>query len=277
MLTPARLPNSPISMAPIPIAGTLDPDVDVKASPSMGAVSEPVRVVGLVLHPRNDVSASVRRVLEWAGAHGVTVLGLDRDGARLPDGVQSADERGFVARVAGVLSLGGDGTMLGALRLVADRPVPVLGVIHGNLGFLTEVEPGDLEGALSRTVGGDFSVERRGALRADDGPGGVRALTAFNDLVLDAARRGAAVDVELAVGADAFGHYRADAVVVATPNGSTAYSYAAGGPVVSPSASAVTVTPVAPMSGISRPLVLGPDEPVTLTVRAGAGAAGRRS
>lgn len=210
-----------------------------------------MRVVGLVLHPRNDVSASVRRVLDWAGANGATVLGLDRDGPRLPDGVSRADENGFVTRVAGVLSLGGDGTMLGALRLVADRPVPVLGVNHGNLGFLTEVDPDDLEGALGRMVAGNFSVESRGALRADDGPDGVRPLTAFNDLVLDAARRGAAVAVELAVGADAFGHYRADAVVVATPNGSTAYSYAAGGPVVSPF-TAVTIAYVPDAARIVR-------------------------
>jgi NAD+ kinase len=218
--------------------------------------------LGLVVHPRNDVSASLDRALAWAGEHGVTVLGRAADHDRLPAGITPVEDDEFVARVLGVLSLGGDGTMLGALRLVAARPVPVLGVNHGNLGFLTEVSPAELADALSRLVDGRFSVEVRGALRVaadDDNP----ELTAFNDMVLRTTGRGATA-VDLTVGEDHFGRYRADALIIATPTGSTAYNYAAGGPVVSPSAQAVVVTPVAPMAGIGRAVVLGPDEPVVL-------------
>ncbi|MCO1657750.1 NAD(+)/NADH kinase [Pseudonocardia humida] len=229
--------------------------------------SAPDLAVGLVLHPRNDVSGSLDRALAWARSHDVGVLGREVDRARLPDGVAALPDADFARRVKGVLSLGGDGTMLGALRLVADRPepVPVLGVNHGNLGFLTEVSPAELEGALARLVAGEFSVESRGALRVDDGDG--PRLVAFNDMVLRGTR--GAMSAELVVGADHFGRYRADALIVATPTGSTAYNYAAGGPVVSPSAQTVVVTPVAPMSGISRALVLGPDEPVVLRPDAG--------
>jgi NAD+ kinase len=218
--------------------------------------------VGLVLHPRNDLSSSLDRMLAWSRAHGIGVLGRAADRDRLPAGVAGVDDAEFADRVGGVLSLGGDGTMLGALRLVAARPVPVLGVNHGNLGFLTEVAPRELEDALSRLLAGRFSVEVRGALRVA-ADGAADELTAFNDMVLRTTGRGATA-VDLTVGGDHFGRYRADALIVATPTGSTAYNYAAGGPVVSPSNHAVIVTPVAPMAGIGRTLVLGPDEPVVL-------------
>jgi NAD+ kinase len=218
--------------------------------------------IGLVLHPRNDVSGSLDRAMTWARAHGIVLLGRATDRDRLPPGITPVEDDEFVERVAGVLSLGGDGTMLGAMRLVAARPVPVLGVNHGNLGFLTEVAPRELEEALSRLLAGEFSVEVRGALRvAADGD--ADELTAFNDMVLRTTGRGA-TSVDLTVGDDHFGRYRADALIVATPTGSTAYNYAAGGPVVSPSNHAMIVTPVAPMAGIARTLVLGPDEPVVL-------------
>jgi NAD+ kinase len=235
------------------------------SAPAAGTAVD--RTVGLVVHPRNDVSGSIDRALTWAREHGVTVLGRATDRDRLPAGVTPVEDDEFVERVQGVLSLGGDGTMLGALRLVAARPVPVLGVNHGNLGFLAEVAPRELEEALSRLVTGRFSVEVRGALRVaadDDGA----ELTAFNDMVLRTTGRGATA-VDLTVGEDHIGRYRADALIVATPTGSTAYNYAAGGPVVSPSAQAVIVTPVAPMAGIGRALVLGPDEPVVLRPEAG--------
>ncbi|MDN5915040.1 MAG: NAD(+)/NADH kinase [Pseudonocardia sp.] len=235
-------------------------------------------LLGLVVHPWKDVAGSVERVLRWAGGHGVTVLARAGDRERIGAGAEYVDDAELVARADGVLSLGGDGTMLGALRLVAARPVPVLGVNHGNLGFLTETEPADLESTLGRLVEGDFSVESRGALRLDqDGPEGDgaegdgpqvdgTALTAFNDMVLRTATRGGTTAVDLDVAGEHFGHYRADALVVSSPSGSTAYNYAAGGPVVSPSLHAVVVTPVAPMSGISRPVVLGPEETIVLTL-----------
>ncbi|WP_218612148.1 NAD(+)/NADH kinase [Pseudonocardia sp. KRD291] len=221
--------------------------------------------LGLVVHPSTAVAGSVERTLRWADGHGLTILARTADRARIGDGAEYVDDAEFAARADGVLSLGGDGTMLGALRLVAARPVPVLGVNHGHLGFLTEIEPSDLEPTLARLVEGDFSVESRGALRLGSTVDGT-SLTAFNDLVLRAATRGGTTAVDLDVAGEHFGHYRADALVVSSPSGSTAYNYAAGGPVVSPSLHAVVVTPVAPMSGISRPVVLGPEETIVLTL-----------
>jgi NAD+ kinase len=221
-----------------------------------------VRTVGLVLHPTKPVGESVATIVAWAGGHGVQVLALDKD--RVPPEVQVVSAEDFVARVDGVIALGGDGTMLGAMRLVVDRPVPVMGVNHGNLGFLVEISPQGLEAALAKLAEGDFTVEQHGCLMATaDG----RELYAFNDVVLARLGRTGAVSVDLAVNDQQYGYYKCDAVVVSTPNGSTAYNYAAGGPVLSPSAACTVITPVAPMAGVGRAVVLGAGDHVSLTAR----------
>jgi NAD+ kinase len=225
-----------------------------------------VETIGLVLHPRKPVDESVATIQRWAGRAGQPVLALEQDRDRVPAGVEVVPAEEFRRRVTGVVSLGGDGTMLGAMRLVADRPVPVLGVNHGNLGFLVEVTPSGLEAALARLGSGDFTVEQHGCLVAETDGSVLTTRYGFNDLVLARLGRTGAVSVDLAVNERQYGYYRCDAVVLATPNGSTAYNYAAGGPVLSPSASCTVITPVAPMAGIGRAVVLGAGDLVSLTV-----------
>lgn len=217
--------------------------------------------VGLVVHPSKPVQTSVRTICEHAWAHGARVIVRQSQAARVP-GVETVPDEEFAEQVDAVISLGGDGTMLGALRLVVTRPVPVLGVNHGNLGFLVEVLPEHLQAALDQLLREEFTIEPHSCLDTVE-PAGLDA--AFNDVVLTRLGRGA-VSVDLTVNGQQFGYYRCDALVVATPTGSTAYNYAAGGPVVSPSAPAMVVTPVAPMAGVARPVVLGPNDDVRLHV-----------
>jgi NAD+ kinase len=193
-----------------------------------------VETIGLVLHPTKPVGDSIATIVEWAGQHGVRVLARAADHDRVPPPV--------------------------------DRPVPVLGVNHGNLGFLVEVNPSRLEDALARLADGDFTVEQHGCLVASAAGVDLTTRFGFNDVVLARLGRTGAVSVDLAVNDQQYGYYKCDAVVVSTPNGSTAYNYAAGGPVLSPSASCTVVTPVAPMAGISRAVVLGAGDRVSLTV-----------
>lgn len=214
--------------------------------------------LGVVVHPTRPVDGSVREILAWAAPDGARVLGRESDRGRLDPGVTCVDDETFAARVDGVVALGGDGTMLGALRLVARRPVPVLGVNHGHLGFLVEIDPSGLGDALNRMATGRFTVETHPGLAVGD-------RTAFNDVTLIRPRTTGSISVDLALREERYGYYRADAVVVATPSGSTAYNYGAGGPVLSPSVSAVVVTPVAPISGVSRSVVFGGDDVITLT------------
>ena len=221
--------------------------------------------LGLVVHPVRDTFAQAELVIAWAAEHGKEVVGLRTDVTRLPPGVRGVGEEEFAATVDAVVSLGGDGTMLGALRLVVARAVPVLGVNLGHLGFLVELEPRELPGALERIAVGDFTVEPHLCLRTELHTGDTHEqAVAFNDIALARTPGRGTVTAALSVADQRIGYLRCDAIVLATPTGSTAYSYAAGGPIVSPGADTLVVTPVAPMSGIGRPIVLGVEETVTI-------------
>ena len=130
------------------------------------ATLKPSGRLGLVLHPRSDPTPVVEKLTSWARSHGKQVIVDARDAARISDDVEPVSEAQLVDQADTLISLGGDGTMLGALRLVAHRPVPVLGVNLGNLGFLVEVEPHELDAALDRLDSGrlhDRGTQRGGA------------------------------------------------------------------------------------------------------------------
>ncbi|MGV9362194.1 NAD(+)/NADH kinase [Amycolatopsis sp. NPDC003731] len=216
---------------------------------------------GLVLHPRRDSAAAVEAVLGWAGNRNIEILGIEDEIVRLncaAEGV-SAEELGRRADL--LVSLGGDGTMLRAMRLADGQRAPVLGVNLGKLGFLAEVDVPDLPGALSAIDDHEFTVEPRLAV---DAVLQGRRITAFNDIAVVRVPGDGSAVVAVRVGGQPFVSYSADAVVVATPTGSTAYSFSAGGPITSPSVEALLVTPAAPHSAYSRGVVLSVHDEVTL-------------
>lgn len=216
---------------------------------------------GLVLHPRRDSAAAVEAVLGWAGNRNIEILGIADEIVRLNCAAIGVTAEELGRRSDLVVSLGGDGTMLRAMRLADGQRAPVLGVNLGKLGFLAEVDVPDLPGALSAIDDHQFTVEPRLAVDAVlEG----RRITAFNDIaVVRVPGEGSAV-VAVRVGGQPFVSYSADAVVVATPTGSTAYSFSAGGPITSPSVEALLVTPAAPHSAYSRGVVLSVHDEVTL-------------
>jgi NAD+ kinase len=223
--------------------------------------------IGLVLHPTRDCSAAVAQVADWAREGGAELVATTADARRVGvDGVLPVPEEVLAATCDGIIAMGGDGTILGAMRLVSARPVPVLGVNLGHLGFLAEVEGRELREALPAMAEGRVTTESRGCLvvRHRDWE-----WLAFNDAVLARVPGEGMVSATLSVGGQPYGHLRCDAVIIATAMGSTAYNYAAGGPVVSPGIEGVLVTPAAPMSGISRTLLLAPSEPLRLSIGAG--------
>ena len=219
-----------------------------------------------MLHPRRDPGPVLDAVGNWAALHGSRLLMRAEDAARWAGDVTVVSDAELAERAVAVVSLGGDGTMLGALRLVARRPVPVLGVNLGNLGFLVEVQPDELPTALDQLERSDFTIEQHSALWLD----GDEAV-AFNDLALVRVPGDGVVEATLAVGGQRMGRYRCDGLVISTSIGSTAYAYSAGGPVVSPALDAVVVAALAPMAGISRPMVTASDEPIRLTLQEGGG------
>jgi NAD+ kinase len=223
--------------------------------------------IGLVLHPRRDCSPAVGQVLTWTSTHGVELVAAADDVTRLrAPGLVPVPVDELASTCDGIIALGGDGTLLGAMRLVSGRPVPVLGVNFGRLGFLAEVEGAELERALTAMAEGGSTVEMRGCLVVRHGG---RESLAFNDAVVARVPGEGLVDATLSVAGHRYGHYRCDALILASPMGSTAYSYAAGGPVVSPGAEGILVTPSAPLNGIARSLLVGPNEPLRLELTRG--------
>jgi len=224
--------------------------------------------IALVLHPRRDPGSVLDAVGAWASSHGSRLLMRAADAARWAGNATVVSDAELVERATAVVSLGGDGTMLGALRLVARRPVPVLGVNLGHLGFLVEVQPEELHDALDRLERLDFTIEQHSALWL--GADGDEAV-AFNDLALVRVPGDGVVEAVLTVGGQRMGRYRCDGLVISTSIGSTAYAYSAGGPVVSPALDAVVVAPLAPLAGISRPMVTAASEPLCLELQASSG------
>jgi NAD+ kinase len=227
-----------------------------------------VETLGLVLHPTRDVTSVVSAVLGWSADHDVAVRIGVADATRAA-GARAVPD-GELAGSDAILSIGGDGTMLGALRLVSDDPRPVLGVNMGKLGFLVEIEPPELVTALDRLAAGDVTLEHHSCLHVTSGDS---SRVAFNDLALSRRPGDGTVNAILTIDDQQYGYFRADAVIMATATGSTAHSYSAGGPLLSPVTDAMVITPVAPMSGISRPLVLGAGERVEFSLLSDAGGA----
>ncbi|WP_448613677.1 NAD(+)/NADH kinase [Modestobacter sp. URMC 112] len=172
----------------------------------------------------------------------------------------------------GIIALGGDGTLLGAMRLVHAAPVPVLGVNFGRLGFLAEVEARELEAALVAMAEGRSTIESRSCLRQDPlAPrhSHARGGTLRGGRGTRASWGEGVVEATLSVSGRRYGRYRCDSLIMSTPMGSTAYNYAAGGPVMSPGAEGILVTPSAPLNGISRTVLVGADEPLQLELTGG--------
>ncbi|WIX91060.1 NAD(+)/NADH kinase [Amycolatopsis sp. DG1A-15b] len=216
---------------------------------------------GLVLHPRRDSAAAVEAVLGWAGNRGIEILGIADEIVRLNCAAIGVTPEELGRRSDLVVSLGGDGTMLRAMRLADGQRAPVLGVNLGKLGFLAEVDVPDLPGALSAIDDHEFTVEPRLAV---DAVLHGRKVTAFNDIAVVRVPGDGSAVVAVRVGGQPFVSYSADAVVVATPTGSTAYSFSAGGPITSPAVEALLVTPAAPHSAYSRGVVLSVHDEVSL-------------
>ncbi|MBO0823147.1 MAG: NAD(+)/NADH kinase [Actinobacteria bacterium] len=220
-----------------------------------------MHAVGIVLHPQRDPAEAVTAVLGWAGRRGIQVLGIEAEIRRLNCGAIGVTDAELGQRSDLVVSLGGDGTMLRAMRLTDRQRAPVLGVNLGKLGFLTEIDVPELAWALSAVDAGQYTIEPR--LAVDARVSG-QVLTAFNDVAVVRFPGKPTAKVSVRAGGHTFVSYAADAVVVATPAGSTAYSFSAGGPIVSPQVNALLVTPAAPHSAYNRGLVLSVSDSLVL-------------
>lgn len=165
-----------------------------------------------------------------------------------------------------VFVLGGDGTFLSAARWIGNRNIPLVGVKFGEIGFLAETAEGDLFAAAKRIVADDFTVQERMRLNVHVERGGetIASETVLNDIVINKGALARLASIETYIDAHYLTTFRADGLIVATPTGSTAYSLAAGGPVVHPGVPGIIITPICPFTLTVRPLVVPDNIEITL-------------
>lgn len=168
--------------------------------------------------------------------------------------------------------LGGDGTFLSAARWIDDLDVPVLGIKFGNIGFLAETAAKDLFSAAEKIIDNDFRIRRRMRLKVDvmRGKKTVASETVLNDLVINRGALARLADVETHIDDHYLTTFRSDGLIVATPTGSTAYSLAAGGPVIHPDVPGIIITPICPFTLTNRPLIVPESIMITLKLDKGA-------
>ena len=224
---------------------------------------------GLFLHGDRAEAESIGRWLASAlHQRGIEVFALAIDAARLGAPVSGADEAGFGSDLDLIFVLGGDGTLLRAASYAVPSGAPLLGVNLGRLGFLAELERGELESALDRICRDGFAVESRLTLEGDVvvGSESLQRFMAVNDIIISKVTPGRLIKLEVSLGGEPFTIFAADGLVVATPTGSTAYSFSAHGPIVSPDLDCLLLTPVSPHMLFDRAIVVGPHDEIVITV-----------
>ena len=222
-----------------------------------------VHRIGFAYNPTNDAAIELReRAAGWCRVHGL-------DQWACPAG----DFDALIAELPTtdvVVVLGGDGTFLRAARAVARVDVPILGVNLGKVGFLSKVEASELETVLTQLAGGDFRLDERMTVEAQVLPGGRPAdgfvHTALNDIVIARGALARVCRLDVSIGASHLATFIADGLVVASPTGSTGYSFSAGGPIIDPLSRNLVVTPIAGYLSAIRSVVVGPEQIVRCRV-----------
>ena len=214
--------------------------------------------VGLVAKPHaHGLSDLLHCLLPWLAQRHVEVF-LDKETAAAIGETTGYDKSALPDLVECMIVLGGDGTLLSVARLLEERDVPILGVNLGSVGFLTETAVADLFPSLEKVLDGHYTVQQRIRLKTFLHRHGecVSQPTVLNDVVINKGTLARIINLETYVDDLYLTTYRADGLIVSTPTGSTAYSMAAGGPILYPSIQALILTPICPYTLGQRPLVL---------------------
>jgi NAD+ kinase len=186
-------------------------------------------------------------------------------GRELLKRAQVASEPKLLDEADLLIALGGDGTILETARRVASRETPILGINLGKLGFLAEVSLDEIEACLNEILDGRYRVEERMMLQAE-AASLRRPFFALNDIVVDKYGTSRVMSIETSVNDEYLATYSADGIIVSTPTGSTAYSLANGGPIVTPENHAITISPICPHTLTARPVIVPDDSVITVRI-----------
>jgi len=238
-----------------------------------------IETVGIMTKPAVKAAHGVvPQLIEWLRQRNLCVR-LDQETAVYAPGEEGVPRQQVPEGCDLVIVLGGDGTLLAAARAIGKREIPLFPVNLGGLGFLTAITIEEVFPQLQRALNGEHRIGKRKLLNTAVMRGGkvIASYDALNDAVLSKSAIARMIDLEAYVGDQFVADYKADGLIICTPTGSTAYSLAAGGPIIFPSVAALCITPICPHMLTNRPVLLpetsvirviskGPDESVFLTI-----------
>ena len=228
--------------------------------------------IGLVGRPgHSGVITSMSRLIAYLGSKNLSIMMDDATSELMENTTAEVGSRKQLSASCDlVVVVGGDGSMLNVAKHVASEGVPVIGINRGNLGFLTDILPGEIETQFDEVLAGKFTVENRFLLDVvlNDSKENKTLGSALNDVVLHPGKAAQMIEFELFVNGKFVYSQESDGLIVATPTGSTAYSLSAGGPIMHPDLNAVVLVPMYPHSLSSRPIVIDGDCEIKLVVAA---------
>ncbi len=222
--------------------------------------------VGIIANTgKPEARATIERLISVLAARGIPTF-PDDEAAEFMGVSGGLDGPALAATCDVIAVLGGDGTMLTAVAKLGPTEKTVAGINIGTLGFLTSCTDDEIELFAEALIAGSYKTSRRTLLTAKliSADGSEQEFHALNEVVLARGQTGRLVSLSAYVDGDLLNHYRADGLIVASPTGSTAYSLSAGGPLISPSAGAIVITPICPHTLSQRSLVIGDDVMVEL-------------
>lgn len=219
---------------------------------------------------RPDALKASERAAAWLRKRGHTVSAEPETARRTSIPSVAAEAFGNADLT---IAFGGDGTVIRAAHLSSETGTPVLGVYYGSFGFVTQATGEELYPVLEAFFAGELTTERRMMLEAEllRGEQTVATLLALNEAVMQRAVNSRLLTFDVRVDGYDLTRYPADGIILSTPTGSTAYNLSAGGPIMDPDAEAICLVPLSPHTLAARPLILGPERVITLTVKRGAG------
>jgi NAD+ kinase len=217
-----------------------------------------VKTIGLYIKKDAQARRKATELESWLSARGCTVIRQDSQSPTMEMPETPCADTCAPASVDCVVVLGGDGTFLSAVRWIGRQRIPVMGVKFGEVGFLAETTEDQLLGAVELVLESRYAIRERMLLSVSvrKGPDAVMNGVVLNDIVINNGPLARLTDIETHVDEHYLTTFRADGLIIATPTGSTAYSLAAGGPVIHPGVDGIIMTPICPFTLTNRPLII---------------------
>ncbi|MGL4363210.1 MAG: NAD(+)/NADH kinase [Cellulosilyticaceae bacterium] len=221
--------------------------------------------IGIIPNLLKDINLKVtKQVVQWLNTNGFQCFVATHIAKKLTVPCETMEEEELYYVCEAMIAIGGDGTILGIAQKSSMYNLPIIGINLGRLGFLADVEIGVVDEYLSKLLTGDYHIEERMMLSVKiiEPTGEVHRYSALNDVSITRGNASRITEFELAVNSVFLDIYAADGIVVSTPTGSTGYSLSAGGPIVSPAAKIMLITPICPHTIYSRSVVLAETDKV---------------